>query len=442
MNAPLVHVLVINWNGLPHLRECLDTLLASAYDNVRFVLIDNASTDGSVQFVRENYGNDSRVELLELPRNLGWAGGNNEGMRRALDAGADYIFLLNNDTATAPDAIGLLVAAAEADPKLGAVAPKMLLYDNPALINSLGLECSQIASSWDFHIGRIDRPEYDTPRDVIGVCGGAAFYRAEALRRVGLLPDDFEIYLDDLDICLRMWDAGYEIRNCPEAVVRHKFSATMGEGRRARRKYYLNTRNRARVILRNYPLSRIIQTIPALIHGECRAIGRAMIEHEWWRVVAHLESYASALGYLPKALMHRRRSPFKIAGAFWTLIRRDIAFFPGMEYPKDGWYKARVVKGAVASPMSARATLNVDTGILQIQVLNPYPKLGDAAVEIRQEGRMLQLMESSHTGPYSVSVFSGTVDFISRRIFLAEETGEQFDIGAWLVINPPSGVPI
>ena len=105
VRQPLVYVLVINWNGIEHLAECFDTLLAGTYPNTRFLLIDNASTDTSVAFVRERYGNDPRVEILELPENLGWSRGNNAGIAHAMAASADYIFLLNNDTATDADAI-------------------------------------------------------------------------------------------------------------------------------------------------------------------------------------------------------------------------------------------------------------------------------------------------------------------------------------------------
>ena len=131
--------------------------------------------------VRERY-RAPRIEFLALPENLGWSGGNNRGIEQALDAGADYVFLLNNDTAAAPDAIEKLVAAAEASPGYGALAPKMLLFDAPHLLNSLGIECSIIGSSWDIGVGRLDGPRWNTPRKVLGVCGRALVLRSAALR--------------------------------------------------------------------------------------------------------------------------------------------------------------------------------------------------------------------------------------------------------------------
>src|SRR5690554_139516 len=99
MNKPLVYVVIINWNGREHLDVCFTTLLASDYPNVRFLLLDNASTDGSVAYVRERFGHDDRVCWLACKENYGWSGGNNLGIQAALEAGAAYVFLLNNDIA-------------------------------------------------------------------------------------------------------------------------------------------------------------------------------------------------------------------------------------------------------------------------------------------------------------------------------------------------------
>jgi len=433
MTTPLVHVLIINWNGIGHLQACFDSLLASTYPNARFILVDNASTDGSVEFVRAAYGADPRVDILECGRNLGWAGGNNHGMEHALAAGADYVFLLNNDTATEPDAIARLVAAAEANPNAGALAPKMLMFWNPRLINSVGLACSRIASSWDIGIGRLDAPAWNVTRHVIGVSGGAAFYRAAALRAAGLLPPDFDIYLDDLDICLRMWDAGYEISTCPDAVVRHKYSATMGQGKQLRRKYYLNTRNRARVLLRNFPAARIAGVMPAFAVGEMRAIARAILDGEPWRAAAHVRSWLAALAYLPRALRVRRAHPPK--GRFWNLILDRPAFFPGTEFPKDGWYSPRTINGALIRPMSAVATLQTTARCLRVLHMNCYPALGATAVEVRQDGHVIDVLTTLDAGHATIPVTPGTVEFAAVKIFDADATGEKFDLGGWLAIS-------
>ncbi len=334
MPKPTVHVLVINWNGLQHLDACFRSLLASPYAEARFVLVDNASTDGSAAFVRQNFGHDPRVEFVLLDRNLGWSGGNNAGMRRALELGADYVLLLNNDTRIAPDAIARMVALAGADPVIGALAPKLLMFDEPRVINSIGLTASTIGAAWDRGIGEINGPKWDERVPVIGVCGAGFFIRCEALRKTGLLPEDFEIYLDDLDLSMRLWNAGYTVMTCPEAVIYHKFSATMGVGKQARRKYHLNTRNRARVILRNFPKEKLPLAFLDFALGEARAVGRALLNREAWKLLVHLRTWFEALAYVPSALQERaaRRSAGIHECKFWDLIVRRPQFFPGAKY--------------------------------------------------------------------------------------------------------------
>jgi len=464
MNRPLVHVLVINWNGLEHLEECFGSLLASTYRNVRFVLIDNGSTDGSAAFVRSRYGTDGRVQILELEDNLGWSRGNNVGIRQAIAQNADYVLLLNNDTATAPDAIQNLVEMAEGNPRVGALAPKMLMYDNPDLLNSVGLECSLIASSWDLGIGRLDGPRWNDTRPVIGVCGGAGFFRVAALEEAGLLPEDFEIYLDDLDLCLRIWDAGYEIRSCPEARVRHKFSATMGQGKQYRRKYYLNTRNRLYVILRNFPIRKALPVGLAFVAGEIRATGRALLDGEPWRALAHARSWAAGVGYVPRAIRHRARRPEHPPGPlqrgnkssgfqrgnkssgiqrgnetcrFWRLIRTDRMFFHGTEFPINGWYAPRKVRGKIVRPMSARATLDVEAGSLRLTHLNCYPALGQTCVEVFSNDHRITSLETLDSQECVLEVPAGRLTFLAKRIFEAENTGEKMDLGGWIAVERP-----
>ena len=455
MNSPLVYVLVVNWNGVQHLDECFSSLLASTYGNVRLVLIDNGSSDGSVGFVRSKYGADPRVGFLELGENLGWSRGNNVGIREAIRQHADYVFLLNNDTATAADAIQKLVEAAEADPRVGALAPKMLMYDNPDLINSVGLECSVIASSWDLGIGRLDGPRWDEVRPVIGVCGGAGFFRVATLEQTGVLPEDFEIYLDDLDLCLRIWDAGYEIRSCPEAQVRHKFSATMGQGRQYRRKYYLNTRNRLYVILRNFPIRKAFVVGAACVIGEMRAIGRALLDGEPWRAAAHIRAWVAGAAYMPWAVRERLRrrqhppSPLQRgnehppkslqrgseACRFWHLIRTDCMFFHGTEFPSNGWYAPREIRGRMLRPMSARAAVDVAQGRLRLTHANCYPELGQTCIDVFSNGLRVTSLETLDCQECVLEVPDGKLTLQAKRIFEAEKTGEKVDLGGWIGVD-------
>lgn len=434
MNQPLVHVLIINWNGMEHLPECFDTLLESTYGNVEFVLLDNGSTDGSVEFVESTYGHDKRVEVLHWESNLGWGGGNNVGLRRALESDAKYVFVLNNDTAVAPDAIEKLVAMAEERPEIGALAPKMLLYSNPTLINSLGITCSIIGCGWDVGIGRLDGERWNAPRQVAGFCGGAALLRVDALRKTGLLPEEFGIYSDDLDLSFRVWNAGYEIWSCPEAVVRHKFSATMGEVKRVREKYFLNTRNRFWLLARNFPLAKIPLVKAAALLGECKALGRAVLDGEFWRVQAHARAWLASVGYMGTALSERWRRRRNGMGPcrFWHLVVPRPLFAPALHLPEDGWYPEQLYRGWRVRPMSSIAHAHVAAGRVRILHVNRCARAGLTDIEVRQGSQVLAALSTHDADETVLEVAEGMLEFRARKIFNAEETDVTFDIGGWI----------
>jgi hypothetical protein len=441
MNQPLVYVIIINWNGREHLEACFASLLTASYPNVVFLLVDNASSDDSLELVERRFGRDPRVEVLPLAENCGWSGGNNAGIHQALKAGANYLFLLNNDTATGDSAIESMVAAMEADGSVGALAPRMVLFDQPDILNSVGLTMSLTGTAWDRGIGRLDGPSWHRSEPVIGVCGGACFLRATVLEQTGLLPEDFEIYLDDLDLCLRIWTAGYRICTCPDAVVRHKFSATMGAGARARHKYYLNTRNRFRILVRHFPWASAPRVIPRLLLGEIRAIGNSLRTRETWRIPSHLRAWAAALAYLSVAWRFRRTVVKKNRVAFWSLVVASPMFCPRIVFPEQGWYPPIVVRGERLRPMAGRATCTLDAGPLQVRLVNCYPALGPAHITLFAGDTCLGDLVAETEAVAHFELTEGITSVIARSIFPMENTGAFHDTGAWLQLTR-NGAPL
>lgn len=434
MTDKVVYVLVLNWNGREHLEECFASLLASSYPHCRFVLVDNASTDASIRFVRERFGHDPRVKIYALDGNYGWSGGNNRAIARALEEGADYLFLLNNDTAVSPDAVARLVAAAETDPSVGAWAPKMVLFDTPCVINSVGLVCSRIGASWDRGIGELDEGQYDAPSEVVGICGGAFFLPAPVVQRVGFFPERFEVYLDDLELCLRIWDAGYRVMTCPSAVVRHKFSASVGTGARARYKYYLNTRNRLWVMWRHFPLRQIPLCLFLFLYGEMKAIGKAVKERAFWRIGAHLRAWLAGFLYLPEAIQFRisQRKQAVRRGAFWPHIERKRLFCPHVVLPQRGWYPAVMHEGKAFFPMSREAWVPVTAGEAQITIRQFYPSLGALHVTMAQEETLLCEVVTDSEKTVTVQFSAGRLIFRAQRIFKPAQTGLDVAVGCWV----------
>ncbi|MCI0453022.1 MAG: glycosyltransferase family 2 protein [Candidatus Latescibacteria bacterium] len=223
---PSVVVVVLTWNGRELTMDCLRSLEAVATPNVRVMVVDNASMDGTVAAIRARYG--ARVEVVENPTNLGYAGGNNAGIRRALDDGARFILLLNNDTTVAPDFVDELLNAMH-EPMIGIAAPKIYFAEPRDRVWYAGGEIS-LWRGVARHAGirQVDRGQFDHPHDVDYASGCALFARREVFERVGLLDEAYRAYFEDADLCMRAARAGFRIRYVPGAKVWHRISASTG----------------------------------------------------------------------------------------------------------------------------------------------------------------------------------------------------------------------
>jgi len=231
--TPQVTIIVLNWNGLSDTLECLKSLSQLDYHCYDVAVVDNASTDGSVPAIRTRYPD---AVVLETGENLGYTGGNNVGIQYALDRGADYVFLLNNDTVVDSKIVEKLVAFAESNPAAGIIGPKQYFFDRPNVIAGTG-------SVVDWQRGTIrhlrreevesdDRPlDSDVPRRVDFMDGCAVCVRRRFIEEVGMLDERYHLGgYEDADWGMRATMRGYQVWNVPEARIWHKISAAAGIG--------------------------------------------------------------------------------------------------------------------------------------------------------------------------------------------------------------------
>ena len=234
-------IVVLNWNDSDETLSCLESLRGLDYPSFDVVVVDNGSTDDSVATIRERH---PEVTVLEARSNLGFTGGNNLGLRWALDCGADYGLLLNNDTELTPSFLTLIVAAAEEDPHVGIAGPLILYYDRPDTIWSAGGHIDWLRGTANMiGLNESDAGQFGaTPHDVDFVTGCALLIKADVMRRLGLLDDRFFAYYEDTEWCLRAWRAGYRTVLVPQARIWHKISPIAREASPS--VHYLMTRNR------------------------------------------------------------------------------------------------------------------------------------------------------------------------------------------------------
>jgi GT2 family glycosyltransferase len=249
-DSPLISVVVLNWNGYQVLDNCLKSLYDQTYRPLEIIVVDNASTDGSVDFVRQKFQD---VHLIVNEKNLGFGAGNNIGIQASQGS---YIMILNNDTRVDPKCVEELKRSIEKDKSYGACASKILLENKPDIIDGVGIVVCPDGLS--FGRGRLEkRDRYDEEEEIFFASDCACLYRREMLEDIGLYDEDFFAYADETDMGWRAQLAGWKCIYSPKAIVYHLHSVSSG-GRVSSFKAFLVERNRIWVALKNFPISLII----------------------------------------------------------------------------------------------------------------------------------------------------------------------------------------
>ncbi len=216
-------VIIVNWNGKDYLRVCLDSLRAQTHPDFRVIVVDNGSTDGSLEMLAADF---PEVQVEALGENTGFVVASNRGAALAPDA--DVLVMLNNDTEAEPGWLLALTDALEIHPEAGAAASKMLLFDRREVLHSAGDVMAPGFFPQNRGVWEKDEGQYDDDIWVFGPCGGAAAYRQEAWRALGGFDARLFMYLEDVDLAWRMQKAGWKAVFAPEARVYHHLSATGG----------------------------------------------------------------------------------------------------------------------------------------------------------------------------------------------------------------------
>jgi GT2 family glycosyltransferase/glycosyltransferase involved in cell wall biosynthesis/SAM-dependent methyltransferase len=263
-----VTVIVLNWNGRPHLSACLASVSALQYPNKELLLVDNASTDGSREDAVRAF---PQFRILANATNLGYAGGNNAGIRASVDP---LILLVNSDTTLAPDALDFMVRAMEADARLASISPKVLRFTPAGTMESAGLLLLPGGHSARRGVDHPDDGSFDTPIEVFGAHGACCLLRRAALERVGLLDEDYFAYNEEFDLAWRLRLAGFTSHYEPRARVQHHISASLASD--PDRLLFLLERNRIWTLVKNAGVGFLISSLPALIGGELAMLRRCL----------------------------------------------------------------------------------------------------------------------------------------------------------------------
>ncbi|MEL6444876.1 MAG: glycosyltransferase family 2 protein [Bacteroidota bacterium] len=316
---PRVSVIIVTWNGRALLEQCLPSVLATDFESFEVVVADNASTDDTVAWLAATH---PEVRVIQHPENWLFARGNNEAIRHTE---SDYVCLLNNDVEVPPGWLAPLVRVLDTLPEVAAVQPKLLQHGDRSQFEYAGASGGFLdAVGYPFTRGRLfdtlepDAGQYDDARDVFWASGAALLLRRSALDDVGLLDEAFGMHMEEIDLCWRLWRAGWRVRVEPSAEVYHIGGASLRQG--DPRKTYLNFRNSLLMLFKNLPPRAWLATFPRRLALDTLAAARALVAGRPRETAAIARAYLDA---------HRMRGSYldqrPASSPFALPYRRSIA---------------------------------------------------------------------------------------------------------------------
>ena len=216
--SPKVLIIVLNWNNTQDTITCLSSITQLCYPSYQTLVIDNGSIDDSIEQIRRHF---PQAQILALPENLGYTGGNNRGLQHALSHGYDYVWLLNDDVTVAPDSLTLLIRTAMAEPQAGFLGPMIYMREDPPRILSAG---GVLYNGWHPRhrgIGERDEGQFTSITEVDYLSGCALLVSRRVIEAIGALDEDFFAYYEDVEWCYRGWRAGFKTLFVPQAKAWH-----------------------------------------------------------------------------------------------------------------------------------------------------------------------------------------------------------------------------
>jgi len=290
-------VVIPNWDGLPFVLDCLEALTKQSLKH-DVVIVDNGSIDDSLKAIGEKY---PEAHIIALPKNTGFAGGVNTGIRYGLEQNYDAVALLNNDATPDKDWLKELVGTMESDDKIGIVTCK-LLHTGGKHFDSTGDFYTTRGIAFPRDRNLEDTGQRNKQEDVFSATGGASLYRAEMLRKIGLFDEYFFAYFEDVDISFRARLAGWNVIYQPKSLCYHAISAT--SSRLGSFSRYHSVKNLPILYLKNLPAPLFWKYLPGFTYQMSRQLAASTLKG---LLGTHLKANYATLKHLPNALADRRR---------------------------------------------------------------------------------------------------------------------------------------
>jgi hypothetical protein len=305
---PKVSIIIVNYNGMAYLDACLSSVMAQAYDDYEVILVDNASTDGSLEYVRQKYPS---LIFVENKENSGYAGGINSGLAVA---NGGYISPLNMDTEVDPNWLARMVEFMEGNAEVGAVCPKVLILGQPSMINCTGLNVHFSGLGFCRQLHETDSPN-SQPQKVRGISGCSYLISKDLFTRMGGAPAYCFMYNDDVVISWLLALMGYDIYCLPSSVIYHRYRLSM-----IPEKFFHLEKNRLYLILSTFKWSTLLLLSPLLIIIEAMVLAYSIVKG-WPYPRSKLGAYLASFRERAEIARLRRFYASLRCVSDWTMLR-------------------------------------------------------------------------------------------------------------------------
>jgi len=297
-------IIIVNWNGLDHLKKYLPSVVASNYEAFEVIIADNGSSDQSIEWVKQEF---PEIKVIALDQNYFFAGGNN---RASKIANHEWLVFLNNDVQVDPNWLDQMSNMIENTPNAGILQPKIKSLNQPSYFEYAGAAGGYLDRfGYPYCRGRIwdvvekDTGQYNQPSTVDWASGAAMFIKKDLFEQLNGFDEDFEMHMEEIDLCWRARNVGIEVMYCPESVVYHLGGGSLSQG--SFKKIWYNYRNNWYMLVKNVSNQQFISTLSMRFALDMVACLKAFITGQFHEAYAIIRAHLSFLAKIPKLLQKR-----------------------------------------------------------------------------------------------------------------------------------------
>lgn len=333
---PIVSIIVLNWNGKGFLKDCLTSLKKITYPKIEVIIVDNNSTDGSQEFIKNNF---PHFRLIENKKNYGFAKGNNIGWKASR---GEYILFLNNDTVVTADFLEPLLSDFKKNPQIGCLQPQIRVLKEKHLIDSAGSFLT--FTGFLYHYGfrkKCDLEKYNKRREIFSAKGACILIPRKVLQKVGVFDEDFFIFFEETDLCFRIWLAGYTVVYEPKSVIYHFVGGdtTASDSYKYERRMYLIFKNMNCSYLKNFGTLNFFQIFSVFILVQVGLFLYSLLQFRMGVLRAMINAYWWNIANLQDTLRKRRQIQHRIR----KVSDKDISSYIKLD-PRPSYYYYAVTK--------------------------------------------------------------------------------------------------